>query len=308
MLGHAAGHSADGALHFICMDWRHLHELLTAGRAVYGELKNLCVWVKDNGGMGSLYRSQHELVLVFKNGSAPHVNNVELGRHGRNRSNVWRYPGVNRCGAGRLEELRLHPTVKPVQLVADAILDCLQAARRRARPLSRQRHHAARRRAHRPAGLRAWSSSRATSTSRSAAGRSTPGGRLSMPRAASPSMTLPSTAPPRQPLWSRPLASRGRPGMPADYEVGYKKPPRHTRFRQGRSGNPDGRPKQARNLLTDLHEELQQRITVREGGTERRISRQRAVVMRLLDKALKGELGAVRQAARPGAAPRGGRR
>jgi hypothetical protein len=81
--------------------------------------------------------------------------------------------------------------------------------------------------------------------------------------------------------------------VPDDYEVGYKKPPRHTRFRQGRSGNPNGRPKQARNLLTDLHEELQQRITVREGGTERRISRQRAVVKRLLEKALKGELGAV---------------
>jgi Family of unknown function (DUF5681) len=81
--------------------------------------------------------------------------------------------------------------------------------------------------------------------------------------------------------------------VPADYEVGYKKPPRHTRFRKGRSGNPKGRPKQARNLLTDLHEELQQRITVREAGTERRISRQRAVVIRLLDKALKGELGAM---------------
>jgi DNA modification methylase len=123
VLGYAAKHSADGALHFIFMDWRHLNELLTAGRTVYGELKHLCVWVKDNGGMGSLYRSQHELVLVFKNGSAPHVNNVELGRHGRNRSNVWRHPGVNSVGAGRLADLRLHPTVKPVQLVADAILD-----------------------------------------------------------------------------------------------------------------------------------------------------------------------------------------
>jgi DNA modification methylase len=105
------------------MDWRHLNELLTAGRVIYRELKNLCVWVKDNGGMGSLYRSQHELVLVFKKGTAPHVNNIELGRHGRNRSNVWRHPGVNSVGAGRLEDLRLHPTVKPVQLVADAILD-----------------------------------------------------------------------------------------------------------------------------------------------------------------------------------------
>jgi DNA modification methylase len=129
VLGHAAGHSADGALHFVCMDWRHLHELLTAGRAIYRELKNLCVWVKDNAGMGSLYRSQHELVLVFKSGGAPHVNNVELGRHGRHRSNVWRHPGVNSVGAGRLEALRLHPTVKPVQLVADAILD---ASKRRA--------------------------------------------------------------------------------------------------------------------------------------------------------------------------------
>jgi DNA modification methylase len=123
VLGHAAGHSVDGALHFVFMDWRHLIELLTAGRAIYRELKNLCVWVKDNGGMGSLYRSQHELVLVFKSGSAPHVNNVELGRYGRNRSNVWRHPGVNSVGAGRLADLRLHPTVKPVQLVADAILD-----------------------------------------------------------------------------------------------------------------------------------------------------------------------------------------
>ena len=118
--------SLDGSIHFICMDWRHLDELLAAGRAVYGELKNLCVWVKDNAGMGSLYRSQHELVFVFKHGCNGHRNNVQLGRFGRNRSNVWHYPGVNsfaRCGAeGNL--LALHPTVKPVAMVADAILDC----------------------------------------------------------------------------------------------------------------------------------------------------------------------------------------
>ena len=121
-----AAFSVDGSIHFICMDWRHVEELLTAGRGVYGELKNLCVWVKDNGGMGSLYRSQHELVFVFKHGRNGHRNNVQLGRFGRNRSNVWRYPGVNsfaRCGAeGNL--LALHPTVKPVAMVADAILDC----------------------------------------------------------------------------------------------------------------------------------------------------------------------------------------
>ena len=121
-----AAFSVDGSLHFICMDWRHVEELLAAGRAAYDELKNLCVWVKDNGGMGSLYRSQHELVFVFKHGRNGHRNNVQLGRFGRNRSNVWHYPGANSF-ARRSEEgnlLALHPTVKPVAMVADAILDC----------------------------------------------------------------------------------------------------------------------------------------------------------------------------------------
>jgi len=121
-----AAFSVDGALHYICMDWRHVEELLAAGRGVYGELKNLCVWVKDNAGMGSLYRSQHELVFVFKHGRNGHRNNIQLGQFGRNRSNVWHYPGANsfaRCGEeGNLSAL--HPTVKPVAMVADAILDC----------------------------------------------------------------------------------------------------------------------------------------------------------------------------------------
>jgi len=121
-----AAFSAGGSLHFICMDWRHLMELLTAGHMAYSELENVCVWVKSNGGMGSLYRSCHELVFVFKSGRHGHRNNVQLGRFGRNRTNVWHYPGVNsfsRCSAeGNL--LALHPTVKPVALVADAILDC----------------------------------------------------------------------------------------------------------------------------------------------------------------------------------------
>jgi DNA modification methylase len=123
-LRNLAAHSADGSIHFICMDWRHIDELLAAAQPVYSELKNICVWVKDNGGMGSLYRSRHELVFVFKNGTAPHVNNVELGRHGRYRSNVWSYPGVNSFRTGRDAELQMHPTVKPVALVADAIKDC----------------------------------------------------------------------------------------------------------------------------------------------------------------------------------------
>jgi 16S rRNA G966 N2-methylase RsmD len=124
VLSHHTAHSVDGAIHFVCMDWRHFGELLVAGRSVYSEFKNLCVWEKTNAGMGSLYRSQHELVLVFKAGTAPHVNNIELGRHGRYRSNVWRYAGANGFGAERDKDLEMHPTVKPVRLIADAILDC----------------------------------------------------------------------------------------------------------------------------------------------------------------------------------------
>jgi len=125
-LRHLAGFSAGGALLYICIDWRHIGELLAAGREADARLENLCVWVKDNAGMGSLYRSQHELIFVFKTGRGRHRNNVQLGRFGRNRTNVWHYPGVNSFSR-KTEEgnlLALHPTVKPVALVADAIVDC----------------------------------------------------------------------------------------------------------------------------------------------------------------------------------------
>jgi DNA modification methylase len=121
-----AANSVDGSLHYICMDWRHQLEVLAAGREVYSELKALCVWVKDGPGMGSLYRSQHELVFVYKHGNGQHRNNIQLGKYGRNRSNVWRYPGVNSFARNGEEGnlLKLHPTVKPVAMVADAIMDC----------------------------------------------------------------------------------------------------------------------------------------------------------------------------------------
>jgi DNA modification methylase len=119
-----AEHTVDGSIHQICIDWRHMWEMLAAGRAVYRELKNLCVWNKTNAGMGSFYRSKHEMIFVWKSGSTGHINNFELGQHGRNRTNVWDYAGVNSMRAGRLEELAMHPTVKPVALVADAIKDC----------------------------------------------------------------------------------------------------------------------------------------------------------------------------------------
>lgn len=116
--------SADGSIHYLCIDWRHIHDLMTAARRHYTELKNLVVWTKTNAGMGTFYRSQHELIAVYKNGRAKHINNFGLGESGRHRSNVWPYAGMNTLTRERSEELKLHPTVKPVALVADAIRDC----------------------------------------------------------------------------------------------------------------------------------------------------------------------------------------
>jgi len=123
-LGRLAASSFDGSIHYVCMDWRHCTELLSAADRVGLELKNICVWNKSNAGMGAFYRSQHEFIFVFKVGTAPHINNFELGQHGRYRTNVWSYAGVNTLKRDRLEELSMHPTVKPVALVADAIKDC----------------------------------------------------------------------------------------------------------------------------------------------------------------------------------------
>ncbi|MET0182184.1 MAG: DNA methyltransferase [Caulobacterales bacterium] len=122
-LGQAAQACKDGAVIFVCMDWRHAGELIAAAKALRLIQLNLCVWEKTNGGMGSLYRSQHELVFVFKKGQSPHINNIQLGATGRYRTNIWRYAGVNAFKQGRSEELTMHPTVKPVALVEDAIKD-----------------------------------------------------------------------------------------------------------------------------------------------------------------------------------------
>ncbi len=117
-------YSTDGSIHQICMDWRHMREMLAAGDANYSELKNVCIWNKNNAGMGTFYRSKHEMVFIWKNDSGRHINNFELGQYGRHRTNVWDYDGVNTMRAGRLDELAMHPTVKPVLMVADAIKDC----------------------------------------------------------------------------------------------------------------------------------------------------------------------------------------
>lgn len=122
--GHAVAHSDDGSLHFVCMHWSKMRDVLAAASNVYAELKSLCIWNKTNAGMGALYRSKHELVFVFKKGEAAHVNNIVLGKYGRHRSNVWDYPGQNCFNASAKSKLSLHPTAKPVGLVADAIRDC----------------------------------------------------------------------------------------------------------------------------------------------------------------------------------------
>lgn len=118
-----AAYSKNGSLHYIFMDWRHIYELLSAGGAHYTELKNICVWNKQNGGMGTLYRSKHEFIAVFKHGTEAHTNNIQLGKYGRYRTNVWDYAGVNSFGSQQ-SDLGMHPTVKPVALIADAIKDC----------------------------------------------------------------------------------------------------------------------------------------------------------------------------------------
>ncbi len=123
-LTNLAAFSVDGSIHFVCMDWRHIRELADAADDTYTELKNVCVWSKSNAGMGSLYRSAHEFVFVYKNGRAKHINNVELGRFGRSRTNVWEYAGMSSFGKDRDASLAGHPTPKPLALVSDAILDC----------------------------------------------------------------------------------------------------------------------------------------------------------------------------------------
>ena len=113
----------NGGISFVCMDWRHQEEILAAGKVAFSELKNLVVWSKTNAGMGTFYRSQHELIYVFKVGSASHTNTFGLGETGRYRTNVWTYPGVNTFRKGRQEDLESHPTAKPVSLISDAIKD-----------------------------------------------------------------------------------------------------------------------------------------------------------------------------------------
>ena len=116
--------SKDGSIHFGCMDWKHIEEIITAGNSVFDELKNVCIWDKGTAGLGSLYRSQYEMIFVYKNGTAPHVNNIQLGTYGRYRTNIWTYQGMHVSNPQAAELLKWHPTPKPVGLILDALKDC----------------------------------------------------------------------------------------------------------------------------------------------------------------------------------------
>jgi hypothetical protein len=129
-LSNAIQVSSDGALHYVFMDWRHVCDLISVGRSIYRDMLNLVVWDKKTGGQGSLYRSQHELIGVFRVGETAHVNNIQLGKFGRNRTNIWVHQGCNSFGHHRTGSLSAHPTVKPAALISEALLDCTQRAMR----------------------------------------------------------------------------------------------------------------------------------------------------------------------------------
>ena len=196
-LGNAATHSRAGAVHYVCMDWRHLGELLEAGQQTYGEMLNLAVWVKSNAGQGSFYRSQHELIGVFRVGEAPHLNNIELGRHGRSRSNVWRYAGVNSFRAGRMDELSGASYRQAGRVGGRRDQGLHTAARYRARHLLRFRHHGVGRRAGGSSSVCTGARAHDTSMSPSAVGKLSPGAMRFTSRPARPSTSVRSNSSPR---------------------------------------------------------------------------------------------------------------
>ena len=270
--------------------------MMAAGRQVYSELKNLIVWVKSNAGMGSFYRSRHELVFVWKNGAAPHLNNFELGQYGRSRTNVWEYAGASSFGGDRLEQLASHPTSKPVVMLADAIRDCsrrgdlvldpfagsgstliaTERTGRKARVLELDPHYC-------DVIVRRW---------QAATGPLLPEPTLPSMNSRIVSSPLPTSM--RHLLMANAANAAGpteetRPGANSNYQVGYGRPPAGSRFKKGTSGNPRGRPKHSKNMKTIIREALTSPVTVREGERTRRVPKIEGIVLRQVEAALKGD-------------------
>ena len=276
--------SRDGSIHYVCIDWRHVRIVLEVGESTYAEVKNICVWNKTNAGMGSLYRSKHEFVVVFKNGTARHQNNVELGMNGRYRTNVWDYPGVNAFGATRDADLAAHPTVKPVALVADAIRDCSKRGAIVLDPFvgSGVTILAAERTGRRAAAIELEPIYVDTAIARWQ--RMT--GKTAFLEAEQADFQ--SGANGSQPIRRRGQRRPGRGGLTMANKAGYASPPESARWRKGQSGNPSGKRKKPANFANDLMAELAEVIQLTEGGNVKRITKQRAVIKALTAAAIKG--------------------
>ena len=303
-----------GAIAFICMDWRHVAETIDAGRHVFGDLLNLCVWNKTNAGMGSLYRSQHELVLVFRNGKAPHRNNVELGKHGRHRSNVWTYRGVNSFGAGRMEDLEAHPTVKPVNLVADALLDVSRRGDIVLDPFGGSGTTLlAAHKTGRSARLveidplycdlivRRFEKHTGKQARLAATGQTFE--ELGEERAAASASVDSTSGIGGLDKWEaccertagRDPANKGS-KKSGDYEVGYGKPPVGSRFKKGKSGNVNGRPKEKKNMKTMIEKMLYAPIQIQQNGNTTTVPALEAILLKMRNNALAGDFRSAVQA------------
>ncbi len=277
--------SLPGAVHYVFIDWRHVDVVMEVGRELFDSMLNLVVWNKTNAGQGSFYRSQHELICVFRVAGQTHRNNIELGRFGRNRSNVWTYPGVNSFGHGRMEALASHPTVKPVTLVADAILDCTARGE---------------------AVLDQFAGSGTTILAAEKVGRVGFGIECD-PRYVDVAVqrwlrwtkleailvddgrTFDQVAEERAGGRQEPQMAKRRAPTAQAYAVGYRRPPKSTQFKPGVSGNPKGKPKGSRPVGALLQEIIRQKIAVNENGKTRRLPVLEIMLRRLANDAMRGE-------------------
>ena len=274
-LGNAAQQLSPGALAYIFMDWRHAFELTVVGRRIFERQLNLCVWAKTNGGMGSFYRSAHELVFLFKKAGGSHTNNVQLGRFGRNRTNVWSHAGANTFGRGGEEGdlLALHPTVKPVALLVDILLDATVRGDIVLDPFCGSGSICI---AAEKVGRRAYGIEldRCTSIPRCAGGSVGQAKPPGWNPPARPSTRWPPSGPRRAPM-AEPLKS-GNAG----------------RFQPGRSGNPNGRPRKANTVAEAVRDALDVKVPITANGRQRRISKRDAAAMQLANRSASGDLRA----------------
>ena len=355
--------SIDGSIHFVFIDWRHVGELIAAGKVAYDELKNICVWTKTTPGQGTFYRSQHEFVCVFKRGQAPHLNNFELGQHGRTRSNVWHYPGVNTFRAGRMDELRSTPRSSLLRSLLTRMRDCskrgdivldvfagsgttIMAAEQIGRrafcmeidpayvdvAIERWQRFTRRDAILEETGetfddLRSRRGGRVTAelfdradcggsnahatlhrawTGRAGALRTTADHRLLLRHCRGPDMGRSREMHSRSPATQKPrvklngartdathsTVEKGKAPGSGDEKVGYGRPPKEHQFKSGQSGNPSGGRKGAKSEAAILREILSRKVTIRQGDRARKIPLLEAIILKMVEEALHGDLKA----------------